>query len=93
MTSEEILKEIDMLQGWNIDNGKLHRDFVFEDFAEAFGFMARIAVVAEGMNHHPEWSNTYNTVTVNLVTHDAGGITDRDIKLAKTMNKVIGTES
>ena len=66
------------------------RKFVFKDFNEAFGFMARVALVAEKMDHHPEWSNVYRTVEVVLSTHDAGGLTDKDVTLAKAMDKVAG---
>jgi len=67
--------------GWTVVKGKLHREFLFDDFSGAFGFMASVAVIAEGMNHHPEWSNVYNKVTVDLSTHSAGGITDLDFTL------------
>jgi 4a-hydroxytetrahydrobiopterin dehydratase len=76
--------------GWEIVDGKLHREFRFADFVEAFGFMARVAVVAEKMDHHPEWSNVWNRVTVDLVTHDASAITDRDVTLATRMNEFAG---
>jgi 4a-hydroxytetrahydrobiopterin dehydratase len=76
--------------GWEIVDGKLHREFRFGDFVEAFGFMSRVALVAEKSDHHPEWSNVWNRVTVDLVTHDAGGITDRDVALANTMNELAG---
>ena len=76
--------------GWEIVDGKLHREFLFGDFVEAFGFMSRVALVAEKSDHHPEWSNVWNRVTVDLVTHDAGGITDRDVALANTMNELAG---
>src|SRR6201995_2330258 len=66
------------------------RTFTFADFNEAFGFMTRAALVAEKMDHHPEWSNVYKTVTVTLTTHDAGGVTERDIPLARTMARLAG---
>lgn len=72
--------------GWGLRDGKLHRAFRFPDFATAFGFMAASAVVAERMNHHPEWSNVYDLVEVDLVTHDAGGISELDFALAQRMN-------
>lgn len=71
---------------WTVQNEKLHRQFVFDDFVTAFAFMARIALIAERMNHHPEWFNVYNRVTVDLTTHDAGGITELDVSLASSMN-------
>ena len=64
----------------------LHRKFVFADFTQAFAFMTQVALVAEKYDHHPEWSNVYNTVSVTLTTHDAGGLTEKDIQLAQTMN-------
>jgi 4a-hydroxytetrahydrobiopterin dehydratase len=76
--------------GWEVVDGKLHREFRFADFVEAFGFMSRCALAAEKMDHHPEWSNVWNRVTVDLVTHDAGGITDRDLTLAARMNEFAG---
>ena len=76
--------------GWEVVDGKLHREFSFADFVEAFGFMSRCALVAEKMDHHPEWSNVWNRVTVDLVSHDAGGITDRDVTLAARMNELAG---
>jgi 4a-hydroxytetrahydrobiopterin dehydratase len=66
------------------------RKFTFKDFNEAFGFMARVALVAEQMNHHPEWSNVWRTVEVTLSTHDAGGLTELDIRLAEAMDKIAG---
>jgi len=74
------------LAGWSLRDEKLHREFEFEDFVEAFGFMAKVAIIAEKMNHHPEWSNVYKTVAVDLTTHDAGGITELDFELAGKMN-------
>ena len=80
------------LTGWTELQGRdaITRKFVFKDFNEAFGFMARAALVAEKMDHHPEWFNVYKTVEVTLSTHDAGGVTDLDIKLAQAMDKIAG---
>jgi 4a-hydroxytetrahydrobiopterin dehydratase len=78
------------LDGWSVENGKLHRQFQFSSFVEAFGFMSSSALVAESMGHHPEWFNVYNRVTVDLTTHDAGGITSKDVDLARRMNKLAG---
>ena len=78
------------LPGWTEVTGReaIARTFVFKDFNEAFGFMARVALVAEKRDHHPEWRNVYKTVEVALSTHDAGGVTARDIELAKAMNAI-----
>jgi 4a-hydroxytetrahydrobiopterin dehydratase len=74
--------------GWSLDDGKLHREFSFVDFNEAFGFMTRAALVAEAMNHHPEWFNVYNRVRVHLTSHDVDGISGRDFELAHAMNRI-----
>jgi 4a-hydroxytetrahydrobiopterin dehydratase len=80
------------LPGWSEVPGRdaIARKFTFKDFNEAFGFMARAALVAEKMDHHPEWSNVYKTVDVTLSTHDAGGLTELDVKLAEAMDKLAG---
>jgi 4a-hydroxytetrahydrobiopterin dehydratase len=88
LTEEQIQKELVNLHGWSVANGKLHKDFVFADFIEAFGFMSKAAIHIEKMNHHPEWFNVYNKIKVELVTHDAGGITQNDINLARTLNSL-----
>jgi 4a-hydroxytetrahydrobiopterin dehydratase len=75
---------------WSVVEGKLHKEFQFRDFSEAFGFMARASLVAESMNHHPEWFNVYRTVRVDLATHDAGGITELDFALAGRMETIAG---
>ncbi|CAG1007757.1 4a-hydroxytetrahydrobiopterin dehydratase [Myxococcaceae bacterium] len=74
------------LPGWSLRDGKLHRELRFEDFVAAFGFMSRVAIVAEKLDHHPEWSNVWNRVVVDLVTHDAGGITALDLELARRID-------
>ena len=78
------------LLGWKEVAGRdaIERTFVFKDFNEAFGFMSRAALVAEKNDHHPEWRNVYKTVEVVLATHDAGGVTQRDVELAKAMNAI-----
>jgi 4a-hydroxytetrahydrobiopterin dehydratase len=78
------------VKGWREVPGRdaITRKFVFKDFSEAFGFMARAALVAEKLDHHPEWSNVYKTVEVTLSTHDAGGLTELDVKLAEAMDKL-----
>ena len=78
--------------GWTITDGRdaIQKTFKFKDFNEAFGFMARAALVAEKMNHHPEWINVWNRVEVTLSTHDAGGLTELDLKLAEVMDGIAG---
>ena len=88
LSDEQIRKELSDIPGWNVMNGKLHKDFVFKDFIDAFGFMSRAAIHIEKMNHHPEWFNVYNKIKVDLVTHEAGGITQNDINLAKILNSL-----
>ena len=80
------------LDGWSYlpNRDAITRRFAFADFSEAFGFMARTALVAESLNHHPEWTNVYRTVDVTLTTHDAGGLTELDVKLAQAMDKIAG---
>ncbi len=86
---EQIEKELKSLQGWAVVEGKLHKEFEFDDFNQAFDFMTRAATHIEKMNHHPEWFNVYNKLTIDLMTHDAGGITENDINLAKTLNSLL----
>jgi len=80
------------LKGWSAVNGRdaITKKFVFADFNAAFGFMTRVALKAEKLDHHPEWFNVYKTVEVTLSTHDAGGLTELDIKLAEAMDKLAG---
>ncbi|MDE1769442.1 MAG: 4a-hydroxytetrahydrobiopterin dehydratase [Thaumarchaeota archaeon] len=88
LSDEQIKAELAGLPGWSIVNDKLHKDFVFDDFVDAFGFMCKAAIHIEKMNHHPEWFNVYNKISVDLTTHDAGGITQNDITLARTLNSI-----
>lgn len=76
------------LPGWAVQDGKLHREYQFPDFVHAFGFMATSAVAIEAMNHHPEWSNVWNRVTIDLMTHDCGGITGKDVVLAQKLEQL-----
>lgn len=87
LSGNELDETVKSLSGWELRDGKLQKSFKFSNFIEAFGFMTRIALEAEKINHHPEWSNVYNTVTVKLSTHDTGGITDYDIKLANIIDR------
>lgn len=86
LSSAQVEDKLASLKGWSLEDGKLKRDFKFPDFVRAFGFMTSAAIEAEKLNHHPEWSNVYNKVTVHLVTHEAKGITELDFKLAKKMD-------
>lgn len=90
LDADHVRERLGSLPGWSLRDGKLYREYKFADFVGAFGFMARAALTAERMNHHPEWSNVYNRVTVRLTTHDAGGITDRDLRLAGALNDLEG---
>lgn len=85
----DIEEELKNLPGWSVVNEKLHKEFEFATFNEAFGFMTRAAMEIEKMNHHPEWFNVYNRITVELTTHDAGGITKNDVNLAKILNSLV----
>jgi 4a-hydroxytetrahydrobiopterin dehydratase len=93
--ADELLNEEALVQAlserprWTVLEGKLRRTFVFRNFVEAFGFMTKVALVAERQNHHPEWFNVYKTVRVDLVSHDAGGITARDLRLADALDAFI----
>ena len=89
LSSDAIENSLKSLDGWAVVNGKLHKEFQFGDFNEAFGFMARASMHIEKMNHHPEWFNVYNKLVVDLTTHDAGGITENDIQLAKILNSIV----
>jgi 4a-hydroxytetrahydrobiopterin dehydratase len=88
LDADEITKRLAAVAGWAVRDGKLHREYKFADFVAAFGFMASAALVAERMNHHPEWSNVYGTVVIDLTTHDAGGITANDFALATELERL-----
>ena len=75
--------------GWAVVDGKLHRELEFKDFSEAFAFMARVALLAEKADHHPDWSNSWNKVVIDLVSHDKGAITARDEQLADAINRLV----
>ena len=83
MSASDVDRELEQLPDWGLDQGKLYRHFAFGTFIEAFGFMSQVALLAETMNHHPEWSNVYNRVEIYLTTHDAGGISERDFTLGQ----------
>lgn len=89
LSQADIEEELKNLPGWRVMNEKLHKEFQFESFNQAFGFMTRSAMEIEKMNHHPEWFNVYNKITIELTTHDAGGITKNDVNLAKILNSLL----
>lgn len=89
LDTQALQQALQELPNWNVQNGKLHRTFLFADFIEAFGFMSRVALLAERYDHHPEWFNVYRKVVVDLVTHDVGGISSKDIELAKAMDLLL----
>jgi 4a-hydroxytetrahydrobiopterin dehydratase len=76
--------------GWQNDGGHLRRELTFTDFSEAFGFMTRVALIAEALDHHPDWSNTWNRVTIDIASHDEGGITERCVEFARRVNGLLG---
>ena len=88
LDENEIKRSLESIGGWSVDDGKLFREFVFPRFIEAFGFMASVATVAEKQDHHPEWFNVYNKVQIRLTTHEAGGITENDMGLARSINQI-----
>ena len=85
LSEAEIAEALQTLPGWAVESGKLHKQYQFKNFVEAFGFMASVALVAESMNHHPEWFNVYHKVIVDLVTHSLDGISNFDVELARMM--------
>ena len=89
LTDAEIAEALAALPGWALREGKLHRVLRFGSFGEAFGFMTRAAAIAERMDHHPDWRNVHNQVTIDLHTHDRGGITAFDIELARRLNALL----
>lgn len=86
---EEVRQRLTFLDGWSWNKDGIEKDFQFSDFTAAFSFMTRVAIHAEKMDHHPEWFNVYNKVQIRLSTHDAGGVTDLDFKLAEIIDKLI----
>lgn len=91
LSNQELEKTLAGLNGWSVSSGKLTRTFEFDDFTQAFGFMTRVAIEAEKLEHHPEWSNVYNKVTISLITHDLGNkISTYDAALAGKVNQIYG---
>lgn len=90
LTDAEVQSQLSKTKGWTLVNGKLHREFQCKDFVTAFGNMTRVALVAESMNHHPEWFNVWNKVVIDLNTHSVKGISDLDFTLAGKINEIFG---
>jgi 4a-hydroxytetrahydrobiopterin dehydratase len=93
LESRDIDQLLGVVRGWTVANGKLHKDFQFEDFVHAFGFISSVALIAESMNHHPEWSNVYNKVAIDLNTHSAGGISRLDFEFARKVDALERAQS
>ena len=90
LTEAEVKERLSEVRGWTLQGGKLHGSFECKDFVAAFGNMTRVALVAEAMNHHPEWFNVWNKVVIDLNTHSVGGISELDFKLAGKINEIFG---
>lgn len=90
LTEKQLENALAQLPGWSVVRGKLARDFEFADFSEAFAFMTRVALAAERRDHHPDWTNVWNRVSIALVTHDAGAITEKDVALAHVISEIAG---
>ena len=89
LTPDQINELPSSLPHWSLVNGKLQRELAFADFVEAFAFMTKVALIAEAMGHHPEWSNVWNRVTIALTTHDTGGLSDLDLELARRIDGLL----
>jgi 4a-hydroxytetrahydrobiopterin dehydratase len=89
LNDEEVQSKLPALDQWVVANGMLHKQFQFPDFVKAFSFMTSVALLAESLNHHPNWSNVYNRVTIDLMTHDLGGITEFDFTLAENIDMLL----
>lgn len=89
LSPESVADALTDLPEWRLEDDKLHRELVFDDFVDAFGFMTKLALIAEQMSHHPEWSNVYNRLTIDLTTHDAGGISKHDTAFATKVDSLL----
>ena len=89
LSDQEIEQNLESLDGWDFTEDGIQTSFEFENFKEAFTLMTRIAFEAEAMNHHPNWTNVYNTLEITLSTHDAGGVTEKDFKLARAIEEIV----
>jgi 4a-hydroxytetrahydrobiopterin dehydratase len=92
LTDQQVTDALAALPGWSFTAGKLHKEIRFKDFNEAFGYMTRVALIAEKLDHHPDWSNSWNTVVLDIVNHSAGGITKQCIDLALAAQAMVATE-
>ncbi len=92
LSEQEISEKLESLEGWSYRDNSLQTSFEFENFKEAFTLMTRIAFEAEAQNHHPDWTNVYNQLEISLSTHDAGGVTEKDFKLAKAIEGIVNAE-
>ena len=93
LDTAQLESALQKLPGWQLQEGKLFKQYRFEDFQSAFAFMTQVAALAEAQDHHPEWFNVYATLRVQLVTHEAGGITERDVRLARSMEALLAGDS
>jgi len=89
LTEFEVRARMSTVEGWEFENNAIHTTLEFDDFKDAFSVMTRIAFEAENMNHHPDWTNVYNTLSISLSTHDAGGVTEKDFVLAKIIDELV----
>ncbi|WP_297795058.1 4a-hydroxytetrahydrobiopterin dehydratase [uncultured Eudoraea sp.] len=89
LSEDEVTKRLKNLNGWEYKDGSIERIYKFKNFKDAFSIMTRIAFECEQQNHHPDWSNVYSSLNIRLNTHDAGGITDKDFKLAESIEKIV----
>ncbi|MGB0879765.1 MAG: 4a-hydroxytetrahydrobiopterin dehydratase [Polaribacter sp.] len=92
LTEYEIQKRLEKLTGWNYDENAIHTDYEFNNFKDCMSVINRISFECEALNHHPEWKNTFNTLEITLTTHDAGGVTELDFKLAEAIHTIVKTE-
>jgi len=92
LTSDAIQERMSTVPGWSLEGSALTRAFEFPDFVRAFGFMASVAAIAQAMDHHPDWTNVYNRVSIRLSTHDAGGLTARDFEMAARISDLITSD-
>lgn len=92
LSEKQISEKLKDLDGWQFNDNAIHTKLEFEDFKETFSIMTRIAFEAEAQQHHPDWTNAYNTLSISLTSHDAGGVTEKDFKMAKTIESIIDTE-